>query len=96
MKDEAQAALRSAAREWPVGLYKHYKNSDYIVYSHSVDEPTLEPLVHYYSLGRGTRWTRRISNFAESVAVGGAEVPRFRYVAPCTVEQLARAAGIAT
>ncbi len=66
-KNDAQDVLKRAVARCPVGVYTHCKGGKYVVYSHSLDEETLTPLVHYYSLGRGTRWTRTIANFIERV-----------------------------
>jgi hypothetical protein len=104
-KNAAQAQLAVAAERCPVGLYSHYKTDDvYIVYGHSVDEATLAPLVHYYSVSRGSRWTRTIANFIEIVHVtvtypGPPETgavsttTRFVRTGDVTEEMLARARG---
>lgn len=97
MKDEAHVRLAAVAKAWPLGIYRHYKRSDYILYSVSVNEATLEPMFHYYSLGHGTRWTRTFADFSSTVKAGeGHSVPRFSYAGSCTPEQLARAAGFAS
>ncbi len=96
MKDEAQTRHAAATKAWPLGIYRHYKKSDYILYSASVNEATLETMIHYYSLGRGTRWTRTLADFSSTVTLDGETVQRFAYVGPCSPEQLARAAGIST
>lgn len=66
-KVEAQRALASASRLCPIGVYAHRKGGTYVVFAHSVGEESLQPLVHYYSVDRGTRWTRTITDFTELV-----------------------------
>jgi hypothetical protein len=78
-KDMAQAKL--AARSFPMGRYQHYKGPFYWVFAVSIDEETLEPLVHYESLVHGTCWTRKMSNFCESVGLpSGESKSRFQWV----------------
>lgn len=78
-KDVAQKRLE--ALSFPLGRYQHYKGPFYRVFAVSIDEETLEPLVHYESLARGTRWTRKMSNFMETVALpSGEKKPRFAFV----------------
>jgi hypothetical protein len=80
-KDIAQAEL--AALDFKLGLYEHYKGGRYIIFAVSCDEDTLEPLVHYYSIEKKTRWTRTLVNFAENVQAefdGDFVGPRFAFV----------------
>jgi len=78
-KDVAQVKL--AALSFPLGKYQHYKGPFYWVFGVSIDEETLEPLVHYESLVHGTCWTRKMSNFMESVSLSSGEIkPRFVWV----------------
>jgi hypothetical protein len=78
-KDEAQASLK--ARAFPLGEYRHYKGPCYWVFAVSIDEETLEPLVHYKSLIHETLWTRKMSNFAEEVDLpSGEKKPRFEHI----------------
>jgi len=97
-KNDAQARLAAAAERCPVGLYAHYKTDGvYVVHGHSVDEASLAPLVHYYSVSRGSRWTRTVDNFTEIVTgdisgVAFASV-RFTRTGDVTDEMLARARG---
>ncbi|HYX20484.1 MAG TPA: DUF1653 domain-containing protein [Thermoanaerobaculia bacterium] len=80
-KDEAQEKL--AAEKFPLGLYRHYKGPSYKAFAVSIDEGTLEPLVHYVSLAHGTTWTRTVKNFTEGVEVRpGVIEPRFSFVVP--------------
>lgn len=73
-KDAAQETLKSI--DCPLGKYRHYKGPLYWVFAKSIDERTLEPLVHYESLVHGTCWTRTIKNFKEKFE----GVLRFEYV----------------
>jgi hypothetical protein len=80
VKDEAQEKL--AAGGIPLGRYQHYKGPFYDVFGLSIDEVTLEPLVHYRSLAHGTSWTRTVKNFTEDVEVDGKKVQRFKLAVP--------------
>jgi hypothetical protein len=74
MKDEKDVAQEKlAALSFPLGRYQHYKGPFYFVFAVSIDEESLEPLVHYESLVHGTFWTRRLSNFTESVRLPSGE-----------------------
>jgi hypothetical protein len=78
-KDLAQEKL--GALEFPLGRYQHYKGPFYRVFAVSIDEETLEPLVHYESLAHRTSWTRKMSNFTETVALpSGEKKARFQFV----------------
>lgn len=78
-KDVAQAKL--AALSFPLGRYQHYKGPFYRVFAVTIDEETLEPLVHYESLTRRTCWTRKMSNFMETVMLpSGEKRARFAFV----------------
>lgn len=83
-KEEAQRDLARAMALCPIGVYGHRKGGTYAVFSHSVDETTLAPLVHYFSFEKHTRWTRTVENFLE--IVDGA--PRFRWVREATPNEL--------
>lgn len=97
MKDRHPAdRLEAARKKCPLGLYRHYKRGDYILYSVSLRESDMEPVVSYYSIGRMTRWTRPVEEFAATVDSEGGRVFRFERVSACTAEQLTRAAGITT
>ena len=65
IKDKAQADLK--ALDFKLGVYRHYKGGLYVVFAVSLDEETLKPLVHYYSLAKETRWTRTLTNFTERI-----------------------------
>lgn len=78
-KDRAQAGLKSLA--FALGKWTHYKGPYYWVFATSIDEGTLEPLVHYESLAHGTCWTRTIKNFTEEVTLpSGEKTTRFTFV----------------
>ena len=86
-KDMAQAKL--AALSFPLGRYEHYKGPAYWVFAVSIDEETLEPLVHYESLVHGTMWTRTLRNFLESVMLPSGET-KSRFVWVGTERAVAR------
>lgn len=73
-KDSAHEALRDAPR--PGTLYRHYKGGLYSIVACSIREDTLEPLVTYRSVERGTAWTRTLANFTEAVVVEGGPLRR--------------------
>jgi hypothetical protein len=77
-KDDAQEKLKVEGLS--LGLFQHYKGPQYEAFALSIDELTLEPLVHYRSLAHGTSWTRTVKNFIEEVEVDGKKVPRFAKV----------------
>ena len=66
-KTTAQLDLSVRAAMCPIGVYSHRRGGTYAVYAHSIDEATLEPLVHYWSFDKKTSWTRKISVFTELV-----------------------------
>jgi len=74
-KDDAQEKLKTCGIS--SGRFQHYKGPQYEVFALTIDEATLEPLVHYKSLVHGTSWTRTVKNFTEKVEVEGRKVPRF-------------------
>jgi hypothetical protein len=93
-KDRAQENLREV--HLPFGVYRHYKGGLYVLFATSVDESTLAPLVHYYSLEKKTRWTRTRGNFMER-DVGSFddhEVPRFTFVRPAETKELYESLGL--
>jgi hypothetical protein len=73
-KDKAQLELLNVLHTFEFGTYVHYKGGKYMVTGLSVMEDTLDVLVHYCSLEKGTHWTRTYKNFTE--LVNG--VPRFK------------------
>lgn len=66
-KSEIQSKLKEFAARCPIAVYTHRNGGQYVVFGHSVDEATLTPLVHYYSIDHGTRWTRTVENFTQRV-----------------------------
>jgi hypothetical protein len=89
-KTHALAELPEVSKLCPIGVYRHRKGGVYVVYGHSVNEATLRPLVHYYAMDNGSRWTRTILNFTE--IVDGR--PRFERFGDVSDEQLRHACGI--
>jgi hypothetical protein len=88
-KTEAQSrlvAVCEAADVWPGYVYTHWQaGGEYVVFAVTLDEVTLEPNVHYYSLTYRTRWTRTLMVFTERLR---ADVPhRFERVRPATLEE---------
>jgi hypothetical protein len=83
----AQAALK--VLDLPLGVYRHYKGGEYVLFAVSLMEETLQIMVHYYSVGHGTRWTRALSNWNEQIDVhlDPARRSRFEYVRPFTYEE---------
>jgi hypothetical protein len=67
LKTGVQVKLSSLIQACPVGVYRHRKGGTYIVFAHTINEDTLAPLVHYYSIERSSRWTRTIENFTQTV-----------------------------
>jgi len=85
-KDEAQKWL--ASLDIRLGLYRHYKGGEYIVFAVTLTEDTLSPRVHYYSVEKGTRWTRTEADFFGQVA---GDQPRFTYVGPVSDSDMLKA-----
>jgi len=59
-KDDAQEKLKTCGIS--SGRFQHYKGPQYEVFALTIDEATLEPLVHYKSLVHGTSWTRTVTD----------------------------------
>ena len=86
-KDARQADLRSSTLQ--LGVYRHYKGAEYVLFAVSLHEETLEPLVHYYSLEKRTRWTRSWNNFVEVLKDDPrGTLGRFTYVRKATVVEI--------
>ena len=63
------------------GRYRHYKGREYIVIGVARHSETDEALVVYRpDYGERGLWVRPLEMFFETVAVNGAEVPRFEYL----------------
>jgi hypothetical protein len=88
-KDKAQLALTLTGAK--LGLYSHRKGGHYVVFAVSLDEETLKPLVHYYSIDEKTRWTRTQENFEELVD----GFSRFTYLREAKTEEFYKAVGLA-
>src|ERR1700679_2905123 len=86
LKDRAQQKLAEALVE--LGIYRHWRGGLYTLFTTSIDEETLEPLVHYYSHVKKTRTTRRLSVFREAVKEVGYEGPRFEFTCTATTAEL--------
>ncbi len=93
-KDDAQQA--EAARSSAVGVYKHYKGSFYTAYGTNVKEDTFEPLVHYFSQEKKTRWTRTRENFHQLVELQDPPrlVARFQFMRLASWPELLEAVGL--
>jgi hypothetical protein len=75
-KDLAQVQITQAPRSGE--MYRHYKGGLYAVVTSAIKEDTLEPMVVYGSIRKGSVWVRTLANFTETVTVDGVEVPRFK------------------
>ena len=75
-KDEAQRELAKSGIE-PRQKYRHYKGDYYRVVCTCIKEDTLEPMVVYRSIAKGTTWARTLANWSETVDVGGRQQLRF-------------------
>jgi len=65
------------------GLYRHYKGNEYRVIGLARHTETEETLVVYQALyGARGLWVRPAAMFAEQVAIGGRQVPRFERIGP--------------
>ncbi len=66
------------------GLYAHRKGGSYVLYDRTLYDGTLAELFHYYSVAKGTRWTRTVANFIEQVS----GEPRFKRERDATPAEL--------
>ena len=87
LKDHAQASLKEL--QFQLGFYRHYLGGKYVAFAVTLSEDTLEPLVHYYSVDKKTRWTRTLENWASAVEGGQ---PRFSFQHRATPRELIDAA----
>lgn len=78
-KDRAQAQLKTEALS-PGEKYTHYKGGEYEVVTCAIDEDTLQPMVVYKSIEKGTFWIRTLYNWNETIEVEGKLVKRFQKV----------------
>jgi hypothetical protein len=93
VKSKSQEHLHKLG--FKLGVYRHYKGGEYVAFMVTLDEETLEALVHYYSLKKKTRWTRTLLNFEETLANNRLmenPFPRFDYVRAATPEEACEAA----
>jgi hypothetical protein len=89
--DEKDAAQAKLARLGPrLGVYRHYKGPEYVLFALTLKEDTLEPMVHYYSLEKKTRWTRTYEDFTHDIEGNGLS-RRFTYVRPATTSEIVQA-----
>ncbi|ARS53143.1 DUF1653 domain-containing protein [Kushneria konosiri] len=64
-----------------LGVYRHYKGSDYEVLGVAHHSETEEPLVVYRALyGEFGLWVRPLSMFRENVEIDGEPVARFSLI----------------
>lgn len=77
-KDIAQARLKKL--NIPLGIYQHYNGGFYLVYSVSLLESNLTPLVNYYSMEKKTRWTRTLEDFTKIMYPNDTDQPRFAFM----------------
>jgi len=78
-KDIAQEKINSLRVK--VGEhYKHFKGGEYEIVALAIQEDTLEPLVIYRSLMKGTTWSRTAKNFLEEVHRDGKTSKRFQLI----------------
>ncbi len=67
------------------GLYEHYKGKHYEVVDVALHSESLEPMVIYKALYKGTfpkgsLWVRPLKMFQEKIPVDGKLVLRFKYI----------------
>lgn len=75
-KDKAQAALANIPIH-PGDRFQHYKGGEYEVITLAVKEDTLEPLVIYKSLAKGSTWARTLEDWNATVIVDNQPTKRF-------------------
>lgn len=83
--DEAkQAGLERlrASGVLPGQIYRHYKGGEYTVIAVGLNEPDLEPLVHYRDAADpyATVWTRQLNMFTGRALVDDTFVTRFERI----------------
>jgi hypothetical protein len=67
-----------------------YKGPEYVLFALTLKEDTLEPMVHYYSLEKKTRWTRTYEDFTHDIEGNGLS-RRFTYARPATTSEIVQA-----
>jgi hypothetical protein len=79
-KDQAQANLAKITLK-PGQRFRHYKRDGiYEIVTLAVKEDTLEPLVIYHSLTKGSTWVRTYADWNAEVEVEGKKVKRFQAI----------------
>ena len=70
-----------ADKDYPLGVYRHYKGNQYEVIGFAKHSETLEDMVVYKALygERGT-WVRPLSMWENPIEIDGKIVKRFEYV----------------
>jgi hypothetical protein len=81
---ELRKVLQYARETVPIGIYRHRNGSEYVVFSHSLQEFDLVPVVHYYSASSELLFTRTLDDFVAEVK----GKPRFVFVRKATVQEL--------
>jgi hypothetical protein len=72
-------------KNFPLGIYRHYKGGLYKVHAIATLEATMEPVVVYESLydsgdfPQGTFWVRPLREFTEQLDAEGEKISRFTY-----------------
>jgi len=68
-------------KEFPLGIYEHFKGNRYEVIAVAKHSETLEPMVVYKHIDdKGGLWVRPLTMFTELVEIDGKKIPRFKYV----------------
>ena len=66
--------------EVKLGIYKHYKGTEYKVLGCAKHSETGDELIMYKSLSDGKLWARPKEMFLELVKINDKDVPRFQFV----------------
>ena len=65
----------------PLGIYRHYKGTEYELLAIGTHSETLEPMAIYRAHGGAAEtWVRPLSMWANPIALEHGTVPRFTYV----------------
>lgn len=101
MSDEktvAQAKLSAACEAAgiePGFVYRHWREGgEYVVFTVTLDEESLVPEVHYFSLKYRTRWSRKLTVFAQVMDARTETVRRFERVRRATFDEFMAALGV--
>ena len=79
-KDKVQLNLQEAGISQGE-RFRHYKGGEYQIIACAVKEDTLEPLIIYQSLLKGSIWARTLKNWNEEVEIDGKLIKRFKKLA---------------